>query len=127
MEIPPDESPRQTVGRLQQDLREFIEADRLEHVIVVQRGLDRAARRCRRAAGDLGRDGAAVGLPRDAASPGCPLPASSLYAIAAMDLGCSYINFTPSLGSAPAAIDELARLRGTRHDRLRRQDGRDAA
>ena len=30
-------------------------------------------------------------------------------------LGCSYINFTPSLGAAPAAIDELARLRGTRH------------
>ena len=49
------------------------------------------------------------------AEPSCPLPASSLYAIAALDLGCSYINFTPSLGSAPAAIDELARLRGARH------------
>ena len=45
----------------------------------------------------------------------CPLPASSLYAIAALDLGYSYINFTPSLGAAPAAIDELARLRGGRH------------
>jgi myo-inositol-1-phosphate synthase len=45
----------------------------------------------------------------------CPLPASSLYAIAALDLGSSYINFTPSLGAAPAAIDELARLRGARH------------
>jgi myo-inositol-1-phosphate synthase len=45
----------------------------------------------------------------------CPLPASSLYAIAALDLGLSYINFTPSLGSAPAGIDQLARLRGTRH------------
>jgi myo-inositol-1-phosphate synthase len=45
----------------------------------------------------------------------CPLPASSLYAIAALDLGCSYINFTPSLGSASPAIDELARERGTRH------------
>ena len=42
-----------------------------------------------------------------AAGPGdCPVPASSLYAIAALDLGCSYINFTPSLGAAPAAIDE---------------------
>jgi myo-inositol-1-phosphate synthase len=45
----------------------------------------------------------------------CPLPASSLYAIAAFEAGGSYINFTPSLGAAPAAIDELARLRGCCH------------
>ena len=32
-----------------------------------------------------------------------------------MDRGWSYINFTPSLGSAPAAIDELARLRRSGH------------
>ena len=36
----------------------------------------------------------------------CPLPASTLYAIAALDLGLPYINFTPSLGSAPPALDE---------------------
>ncbi|MEX2558556.1 MAG: inositol-3-phosphate synthase, partial [Pirellulales bacterium] len=45
----------------------------------------------------------------------CGLPASSLYAIAALDQGHSYINFTPSLGSGLPAIDELARERGTRH------------
>ena len=45
----------------------------------------------------------------------CPLPASSLYAIAALGAGHSYVNFTPSLGSAPEAIDELARLGNTRH------------
>jgi myo-inositol-1-phosphate synthase len=43
------------------------------------------------------------------------LPASSLYAIAALDLGMAYINFTPSLGSAPPAIQELAELRRTCH------------
>ena len=43
------------------------------------------------------------------------LPASSLYAIAALDLGLPYINFTPSLGASPAAIGELAELRGTCH------------
>ena len=32
-----------------------------------------------------------------------------------MEAGHSYINFTPSLGSAPAAIDQLAVLRRTRH------------
>jgi myo-inositol-1-phosphate synthase len=45
--------------------------------------------------------------------PDCPLPASSLYAIAALDLGMPYINFTPSLGSEPRGLDDLARLRNT--------------
>jgi myo-inositol-1-phosphate synthase len=45
----------------------------------------------------------------------CPLPASTLYAIAALDLGLPYINFTPSLGATPPGIDELARTRGTCH------------
>ena len=45
----------------------------------------------------------------------CILPASSLYAIAALDRGWSYINFTPSLGSAPQAINELAGLRRAQH------------
>jgi len=44
-----------------------------------------------------------------------PLPASSLYAIATLDLGYPYINFTPSPGSAPAAIGELAVERDTCH------------
>jgi len=43
------------------------------------------------------------------------LPASSLYAIAALDLGMAYVNFTPSMGASPAAIEELATLRGTCH------------
>lgn len=38
----------------------------------------------------------------------CPVPASTLYAAAAMLAGCSYINFTPSLGSDLPALDELA-------------------
>ena len=47
--------------------------------------------------------------------PDCPLPASSLYAIAALDMGLPFVNFTPSLGATPAGIDELARLRGVCH------------
>ena len=43
------------------------------------------------------------------------LGASSLYAIAALGLGYPYINFTPSLGSKPKAIGELAELRQTCH------------
>jgi len=45
----------------------------------------------------------------------CPLPASSLYAISALDLGMPYINFTPSLGSQPQGLDDLARIRNTCH------------
>ena len=45
----------------------------------------------------------------------CALPASSLYASAALDLGMPYINFTPSLGASIGGIDELAQQRGTCH------------
>jgi myo-inositol-1-phosphate synthase len=38
-----------------------------------------------------------------------------LYAIAALDLGMAYLNFTPSLGASPPAIQELALLRDTCH------------
>jgi myo-inositol-1-phosphate synthase len=40
------------------------------------------------------------------------LPASSLYAWAALNLGLPYINFTPSLGASFPAIQELALERG---------------
>ena len=46
---------------------------------------------------------------------GRKLPASSLYAIAALESGYSYLNFTPSLGPALSAIDDLARQKRTRY------------
>ncbi|RMG35265.1 MAG: myo-inositol-1-phosphate synthase [Planctomycetota bacterium] len=45
----------------------------------------------------------------------CPVPASTLYAAAAMLAGCAYINFTPSLGSDLPALDELARRQRVVH------------
>jgi myo-inositol-1-phosphate synthase len=39
---------------------------------------------------------------------GSVLPASSLYAYAALDLGLPYVNFTPSLGAGVPALEELA-------------------
>lgn len=47
-------------------------------------------------------------------------PASVLYAYAAIDAGCPYVNFTTCLGSGIPALDALARLRGVPHT------GRDA-
>src|SRR5262249_13830138 len=40
------------------------------------------------------------------------LPASALYAWAALNLGLPYINFTPSLGASFPAIQQLAEQRG---------------
>ena len=41
------------------------------------------------------------------------LPASSLYALAALRCGYTYINFTPSLGASLPALDELAESTGS--------------
>ncbi|NQU20643.1 MAG: inositol-3-phosphate synthase [Candidatus Nealsonbacteria bacterium] len=108
-EVPRDASPRAAVKRLREDLDQFVRSEQLDRLVVV--------------------NVASTEPPADPASippqwskmepmlddPQCPLPASSLYAIAALESGHAYVNFTPSLGSSPAAIDELARLRGTCH------------
>jgi myo-inositol-1-phosphate synthase len=43
---------------------------------------------------------------------GAPLPASAMYAYAAFQAGCSYVDFTPSTGARLPALDELARRQG---------------
>jgi len=109
-EIPREETPREAVARLQADWREFVDEHQLAHLIVVNVASTEPP-------GDISAipptwpelDGL-LDSPQE-----CPLPASSLYAIAALDRGYSYVNFTPSLGSSPPAIGELARLRNTRH------------
>ena len=108
--VPHRESPREAVRRVQNDMARFVRANGLGHLIVVnvastEPPVDPAAIPPRWAELEPLLD-----RPRK-----CPLPASSLYAIAALDLGHSYVNFAPSLGSAPEAIDELARLRNARH------------
>jgi len=109
MPVPTGETPRQTICRLQSDLRAFAAEHGLEHVIVVNVASTEPAV-----------DPATIPATWAQLEPllhsaDCPLPASSLYAVAALELGFSYLNFTPSLGSAPPAIDELARLHRTRH------------
>lgn len=106
-DVPRDEQPREAVARLRDDYREFAEDNGLEHVVVV----NLASTEPPADTGAVPQTWAELELRLDESR----LPASSLYAIAALESGCSYINFTPSLGSAPAAIDELARLRGARH------------
>jgi myo-inositol-1-phosphate synthase len=109
------ETPREAIERLRADLSEFANAHALAHVIVVnvsstEPPTDAGAIPPRWS--DLDK---LIDKPRRSSPTAGVLPASSLYAIAALGLGYSYINFTPSLGSAPPAINELARDRGARH------------
>lgn len=46
---------------------------------------------------------------------GARLPASVIYALAALDLGLAYVNFTPSTGSDVPALHALAVARGAVH------------
>ncbi len=96
-------------ARIQEDLREFAQANSLEHVVVVNVASTEPPLQSPPAVQTWEE------LRRLIDQPACPLPASTLYAAAALDLGCSYINFTPSLGSSLPALDHLAQLRSTRH------------
>jgi myo-inositol-1-phosphate synthase len=46
---------------------------------------------------------------------GLRVPASVVYALAALELGLAYVNFTPSTGSEPPALRALAAARGAVH------------
>ncbi|MBN2218145.1 MAG: inositol-3-phosphate synthase [Pirellulales bacterium] len=107
--VPRDDSPRDSIARLRQDIEDFAASEQLAHVVVVNVASTEPAV-----------DPSRLPATWDELEPtlddeACPLPASSLYAIAALESGCSYVNFTPSLGSLPEAIDQLARRQKSRH------------
>jgi myo-inositol-1-phosphate synthase len=104
------ESPRAAIERIQADLKQFAKAHKLDQVIVVNLASTEPP------ADDSTLPTRWKELERLLERPKqFPLAASSVYAIAALDLGYPYINFTPSLGSAPIAIRELALDRETCH------------
>ena len=101
---------RQQVRDLQADLLDFKKRNGLERVVVV----------------NLASTEPAIDPPPEFASLGAferlidanprnVVPASVLYAYAALDLGCPHINFAPSLGCSVPALDELSRRRGAPH------------
>lgn len=104
------ETPRETIRRLQDDLKRFQADLELDRVVVVNLASTEPAANLDKLPGSWKRLSATLD---DSAH--CPLAASSLYAIAALDLGMAYINFTPSAGASPPAIGELAGQRGTCH------------
>jgi myo-inositol-1-phosphate synthase len=99
-----------TVERLKNDLREFQKQAVVDQVVVVNLASTEPANDSLKLPERWDELAKCV----DGKSP-CSLPASSLYAIAALDLGLPYINFTPSLGSSPEAVLDLAVQRGACH------------
>jgi myo-inositol-1-phosphate synthase len=97
------DSPRAATERIQADLRAFRESNGLSQVVVI----NVASTEPPFAIGELHASlkGFVPALEQGRAQ---VVPASSLYAWAALDLGLPYINFTPSLGASFPAIQELA-------------------
>jgi myo-inositol-1-phosphate synthase len=104
-DLPADESARAAVERLQTDLRRFRETHKLDQVVVVNVSSTEAPFETSEVHESLER--LTPALERRPA----PLPASSLYAWAALDLGLPFINFTPSPGASIPALQQLAQER----------------
>jgi len=103
------ETPRAAIARVRADIEAFARATGVGHVVVVNLASTEppAARPIPPGWAEL------EPLLDNAAA--CPLPASSLYALAAIEAGASYVNFTPSTGSTPEAIRQFARDYKTAH------------
>ena len=106
---PAEQLPRDILKRLQADLKDFQSRHKLDTVVILNVSSTEPLPNPALWPATWAEAEASL------ARPDCPLPASSLYAIAALDLGMPFVNFTPSLGALPAGLDELARLRHTCH------------
>ena len=104
------ETPREAIDRIQSDLKKFADDNKLAHVVVVNVASTEPPVDAAQFPARWNELAKLLDKPKK-----CPLPASSIYAIAAFELGYSHLNFTPSLGSSLPALDELARERGARH------------
>jgi len=96
-------SPREAIERIQNDLRSFREQQKLDQVVVLNVASTEPPF-------EPGADDAHLNRLDGALDRGSPpaLPASGIYAYAAIDLGLPYVNFTPSLGTSLPALEELA-------------------
>lgn len=114
-DVPQARTARQAIDQIKVDLAAFRERNRLDQVVVLNVSSteppadpDEAHASREMLTATLDRDPPAV-------------PASSLYAWAAIDLGLPFVNFTPSLGATMPALEELARVR---HSPIGGKDGK---
>src|SRR5262249_45722449 len=91
---------RQAADGIAADLDAFQTAQALDHVIV----LNVASTEPPFVLGDVHRTWKALGAGLTSGGPDL-LPASAIYALAAIEKGHTYINFTPSLGASLPALE----------------------
>lgn len=99
------QTPRAAIEQIKADVAAFRQGQRLDQVAVINVSSTEPPFEPHEAHASLERLEAALDR-RQAV-----LPASSLYAYAALDLGLPYVNFTPSLGASVPALEELAARR----------------
>jgi myo-inositol-1-phosphate synthase len=109
----PGETTGQIVDRLAADLAAFVQAERIDHLIVLNVSSTEPPFPARPEHQSWPALDAALS---SSASPvATVLPASSLYAVAALRAGHTYINFTPSLGASFPAAFQLAESTAALH------------
>lgn len=99
-------TPAEAIQRIQTDIKAFRDRNHLDQVVVLNVASTEPPFELRSEHQSLESLKSTLDRPDKSV-----LPASSLYAYAALDLGLPYVNFTPSLGSSLPALEELARLR----------------
>ncbi|MFC4550710.1 MULTISPECIES: inositol-3-phosphate synthase [Halorussus] len=104
-----DLSAAETVEQFREDLRAFEREAELDRVIVVNVASTEPS------VADPGKYDTREAFERAVEDDDSDLPASSLYAYAALSEGYPYANFTPSAGSSLGGIRELAREEGVPH------------
>jgi myo-inositol-1-phosphate synthase len=104
-EVPRGETPEEAVSRIGQDIKAFQKAEGLDQVVVVNVSSTEPPV----ALGEVHQSLARIKQAWKNESESPPLPASSLYAWAAVENGYPFVNFTPSLGASFPAFQELLR------------------
>ncbi len=103
------ETPREAVARARADIEAFARTEKLERVVVVNLASTEPPPER-----PIPTDPSELDTLLDDPAT-CPLPTSSLYFLAAVEAGAAYVNFTPSAGGTPAALQQLALDRGIPH------------
>ncbi len=97
------ETPEAAIKRLRGDIEEFKKSNGCSRVIVVNLSSTEPP-----FASDVGNWDWARLSKELAEAKTSPVPASTIYAVAAFEAGCSFVNFTPSVGSNLPALEEFA-------------------
>jgi myo-inositol-1-phosphate synthase len=105
--VPRDIPVEQQVERLAADIREFTQRNELAYTIVANISSSEPMPKTGLESADWNE------IAKSMKTADCPLPASSVYALAAIEAGAGYVNFTPSLGLSLPGIEERANEAGT--------------